>query len=107
MMKFVHLGLLITGVLAGACSTPHTNQLVHEKDSICISGSFYIVGDTISFPWVKLNPNNKCSDKENMPSTYVNFDKVESFQPDCVCRYSAACRKKCGVEDICLNACTD
>ena len=94
---------LIATVALAACSA---RSLLHEGDSICIGSSFYVVGQTKSYPWVKLDPNKRCSDKENMPSTYVNFDKVESFQPNCVCRYSAACRKKCN-DVACLEACTD
>lgn len=106
-MKVAHLGIVLTCLLAGACSTPHTNQLVHENDSICIGSNFYIVGETTSFPWVKLNPNKSCLDKDNLPSTYVNFEKLESFQPNCVCRYSVACKNKCGIEHTCLDTCTD
>ena len=95
-------------ILLTSCSRDHESTiLVHANDTICIGPSFYIVKETGAFPWVKLDPNNKCSDTPNLPSTYVNFDKVETFQPNCVCRYSAACKKKCGVEDACLNACTD
>ena len=102
--------VLATPILIASCSrggTESTTLLVHENDAICIGLNFYIVKETAAFPWVKLDPNNKCSDKENLPSTYVNFDKVETFQPNCVCRYSAACKKKCGVESICLDACQD
>ena len=100
--------LLFASFVLASCNRGHEpTLLVHENDAICIGSSFYIVKETGTFPWVKLDPNNKCSDKPNLPSTYINFDKVESFQPNCVCRYSAACKKKCGIEDVCLDACTD
>ncbi|HYQ46207.1 MAG TPA: hypothetical protein VER11_29760 [Polyangiaceae bacterium] len=107
-MNKAALTTLVTSVLLVACSRgSEPILLVHENDPICIGANFYVVGETKSFPWVKLDPNNKCSDKANLPSTYVNFDKVESFQPNCVCRYSAACKKKCGIEDTCLETCRD
>ena len=100
--------LMATPILLTSCSRgSESTLLVHENDTICIGLNFYVVKETKSFPWVKLDPNEKCSDKSNLPSTYVNFDKVETFQPNCVCRYSAACKKKCGVEDVCLDACRD
>ena len=102
-----------TSLIAGmalalaACGAKETGQrLIHSKDSICIGASFYVVGDVTSYPWIKLDPNLRCSERDNLPSTYVNFDKVDSFQPNCVCRYSAACRKRCD-DETCLEACTD
>lgn len=103
-------GALVAAVaLLGSCSSSKSAQtLLHEKDTICIGASFFVVGDTSSYPWVKLDPNTTCEDKGNLPSTYVNFEKVESFQPNCVCRYSAACRRKCSSgNESCLDACTD
>ncbi len=108
MEKLARTALLMTPILVASCARPgEPTLLVHENDAICIGASFYIVKETKTFPWVKLDPNSKCSDKANLPSTYVNFEKVESFQPNCVCRYSAACKSKCGAEEVCLEACRD
>jgi len=79
-------------------------------DSICIGGTFHRVDDMKAYPWVSLSPNPKCAEP-GTPSAYVNIDRLESFKPDCTCKYSAACLKKCKESDIgldkCLSTCTD
>jgi len=87
-----------------------SNPPMKVGDSICIGGTFHRVDETKAYPWVSLSPNPKCAEP-GTPNAYVNMDRLESFKPDCTCKYSAACLKKCKESDIgldkCLSTCTD
>lgn len=75
-----------------------------EGDSICIGSSFYKVADIKAYPWISLTPNSKCAEPGS-PNAYVNADRVDSFRPDCTCKYSAACVKECKESELPLDKC--
>lgn len=96
-------GCNITGDLADAP--------VKVGDSLCIGGDFYKVESKSAYPWVHLIANVTCQMKTGTPDTIIDFSKLSSFQPNCVCRYSVACRKFCEDEMFaaktkCLDSCT-
>jgi hypothetical protein len=64
-------------------------------DSVCVGSRFLLVNDTESYPWVKMTVNTRCAEHLNDPDLIINVEKLESFNPSCICRYSAACRKQC------------
>lgn len=99
--------LMGTGCHGGDANTPPPMEV---GDSICISGNFYKVKNTSAYPWVHMSANDECQTKTGMPDSYVDFSKIPSFNPDCVCRYSAACQTHCKGEigdarDTCLEGC--
>ena len=99
-------------MVAVGCKKEEAATPMKKGDSICIGSSFYTVDDMKAYPWVKLTPNLRCVEHADAPNSYVNVDRVDSFQPDCVCRYSAACKKSCeskilGDYKACLEACTN
>jgi hypothetical protein len=98
---------------ASSCQQKQTSQQARpfkQGDNICIGPNFYVVGDMQTYPWVLMTPYAKCQEHENTPSTIMNVEKIDAYQPDCVCRYSAKFRKKCSREldaEACLAACKD
>ena len=111
MTKWIGVVAALVGIAAGVSGCHSKEQPPMKKgDNVCIGRNFYIVGDMATYPWVKMDPNERCQEHADVPPTFMNLSKVETFEPNCVCRYSAACRKKCLREvdtDSCLATCTD
>lgn len=101
----------VSAAFVAGCKS-ETATPMKKGDNICIGSNFYVVSDLKSYPWVKLSPNTRCVEHIDTPSSFVNVDHVDRFEPDCVCRYSAACKKACEGKILdnykaCLEGCAD
>ena len=112
-MKEVIAVVVLSALSMVAVGCKKENATPMKKgDNICIGSRFLIVDDMQAYPWVKLTANRRCVEHADTPDSYVNVDRVDSFEPSCVCRYSAACKKSCEGKILdgykaCLEACTD